>query len=157
MIRSTCALVLLVCGGLALGACGKKDDAGGSTGSAAASAATTATATATASAAPPADTGAASAAPPADTASAAPPDASGSAAAPPTGAVAQRPIDDCCAALAHQEVAARSKKNRVAAAKAEEICPRVAALVRSGRATRADALNQVRSALVGRAVPGPCR
>jgi hypothetical protein len=150
--------VLLVCGGLTLAACGKKDD-GGSTGTAAsasatatATAAATATATATASAAPD-PSGSASAAP-ADTGSAAPADTGAPVA---TGKAPEKPIDDCCAALARAaHTSGRGKAAKNAAHRAEEICPGIAALVRQGRTTRASALTQIKSALVGRSVPPQC-
>jgi hypothetical protein len=47
-------------------------------------------------------------------------------------------------------------KTKHKAHKAAEVCPRIADLVRTGRATRAEGLRQVRSALVGTAPPGPC-
>lgn len=157
MIRSTYALVLL-CGGLTLAACGKKDNDAGSTSSAAATAAATATATAaptaTATAAP-ADTGApaasdSAAAPPADTASAAP--------VATTNVVApQRGIEDCCAALAAVATSGRGRAAKNRSFRALEVCPGIAAQVRAGRATRSAALTQVRSALVGHPVPAACR
>ena len=154
MMRSTFALVLVMCGGLAVAACGKKDDAGS-------------TATAAADTAAPADTGTAA---PADTGTAAPADtgapaASGSADAPPAetaapvanNAMPQRGIEDCCAALASAATRARGKKTKKKSFRALEVCPGIAAQVRSGRSTRASALAQVRSALVGAPVPASCR
>ncbi len=155
MIRSTCALVLIVAGALALAACGKKDDTGGSSGTAAAtdapaaSAAPTASAADVASAAPPADTSSA-----ATSASAPPPDAP-----PPVAGGPVRGIDDCCAALASAAVMSRSRSKRGRADKAAEICPGIAAQVRAGRASRATALTQIRSAFAtaGGQVPSACR
>ncbi|APR82919.1 Hypothetical protein A7982_08268 [Minicystis rosea] len=152
--------MLLVCGGLALTACGKKDkdDGAGSTSTAAATASATASAAATAAA-----TTTASAAP-ADTASAAPSGDPSAAPAADTAAPAavnntapQRPIDDCCAALsARSHTSGRGKAAKNKAHKAAEVCPGIAALVRQGRATRAQALTQIRSALVGSDVPAAC-
>jgi hypothetical protein len=154
MIRSTCALVLIVGGALTLAACGKKDDNSGTTsGTAAATAAPTPTATAadTASAAPPpADTSSA-----ATSASAPPPDAP----PPPPGVGGPiRGIEDCCAALASAALRSRSASKRTNSDKAAEICPGIAAQVRAGRASRATALTQIRSSFGGGGqVPGPCR
>ena len=154
MIRSTYALVLLVCGGLVLSACGKKNDNADGTapsGSASASAAPPATATATATAAP------------ADTASAAP---SGSASAAPADTTApvannqvpQRPIDDCCIALAATALSRRKGgKHKNDAFRAAEICPGIAALVRQGRATRSQALTQIKSSMAGERTPAQCQ
>jgi hypothetical protein len=160
MIRSTSALVLLVCGGLMLAACGKKDDGGSAaaaSGSAAASAAAPASASAAPSAAPsasaaPADSGSAA---PADSGSAAPAD-SGAPTAPGVPG-AQRGIEDCCAALAGLAAGGRGKRAKNRAFKALEVCPGIAAQVRAGRATRAQALTQVRSGLEGHAAPAACR
>jgi hypothetical protein len=159
MIRSTCALVLIVAGALALTGCPKKDEtSGSSSGTAAAtdappaSGAPSATAADTASAAPPADTSSA-----ATSASAPPPDAPPPAVAAPGGPV--RGIEDCCAALASASVMSRSHSKRASSNKAAEICPGIAAQVRAGRASRAMALTQLRSAFAayGGQVPGPCR
>lgn len=151
MIRSTC-LVLLVCGGLVLSACKKGDDGTGTTGTPAA----TATATATASAAP-AETATAAPAAPTTSASAAPADSAAPATTTTPNAVAQRPIDDCCSSLASLQRGARGRGTRDKSFRAMEICPGIADLVRSGRATRAQALTQIRSALVGYPVPSTCR
>jgi len=151
MIRSTYALVLLVCGGLVLSACGKKKDdadATAASGSAAASAAPPVTATA--SAAPPADTASAA---PSGSASAAPPD---TAAPVANNAVPQRPIDDCCLALAGAAASRRRGKHKNDAFRAAEICPGIANLVRQGRATRSQALTQIKSAMAGERTPAAC-
>jgi hypothetical protein len=157
MMRSTCALGLIVAGALAVAACGKKDDNAGSTsGTAAATDVPVATVAPLASA-----TDAASAAPPADSSSAAtsasapPPDAP-----PPPGVGGPvRGIDDCCAALASASVMSRSQAKRGKSNRAAEICPGIAAQVRAGRASRATALTQIRSAFGAASglVPGPCR
>jgi len=142
MIRSTYALVLLVCGGVALSACGNKGGDSSSSGAAvaasgAASAVVSATPTATASAAPAADT---------------------ASAAPVATGVPQRPIDDCCFALAAMATTAgRGKHVKNKAFKAAEICPGIAVLVRQGRATRQQALTQIKSALVGYSTPPQCQ
>ncbi|MFT3774850.1 MAG: hypothetical protein QM820_56600 [Minicystis sp.] len=161
MIRSTYALVLLVCGGLTLAACGKKDNDASSTGSAAASgsaAAPTATAaaTTTASAAPTAAPTDSAAAAPSGTPSAEP-TAAPSGAPVVTGPAPQRGIEDCCAALAATATGHRGKSAKNRASRALEVCPQVAALVRQGRATRQQALAQVTSALAGHPVPSSCR
>ena len=154
MIRSTYALVLLVCGGLVLSACGKKNDNADST-------AASGSASASASAAPPATATATAA--PADTGSAAP---SASASAPPADTaapvannqVAQRPIDDCCIALAATALSRRKgSKRKTDAFRAAEICPGIAALVRQGRATRSQALTQIKSAMAGEHTPPQCQ
>jgi hypothetical protein len=152
MIRSTYALVLLVCGGLALSACKKKDDADATaaSGSASASAAPPVAASATASAAP-ADTASAA---PSGSSSAAPPDTS----TPVANAVPQRPIDDCCIALASAASSRhRNTRKKKEASKAAEICPGIAVLVRQGRATRSQALTQIRSAMAGDPSPAACQ
>jgi hypothetical protein len=159
MNRPVRALVILVCSGLLLSACKKKDD-------------TAAAPADTGSAAAPADTGsaaaptpaAASAAAPADTGATAPA-ATGSAAQPPPGPNAppgavvapQRPIDDCCASLSGVAARARGRRKGDRSFRALEICPGIADLVRQGRATRAQALTQIRSALVGYDIPAACR
>src|SRR5580693_7865281 len=150
MNRSLRVLALLVCGGLLFSAC-KKDSS-----AAPADSASAALPADTASAAPPAT--AAAAAAPADTAAAAAPADTGSAAAPPpgtgapqtaVGVVPQRPIDDCCASLAGVAARARGRRKGERSFRAMEICPGIATLVRQGRATRSEALTQIRSALVG--------
>jgi CCR4-NOT transcriptional regulation complex NOT5 subunit len=151
MIRSTYALVLIVCGGLVLSACGKKKDdadATAASGSASASAAPPVTATATAA---PADTATAA---PSGSASAAPPD---TAAPVVNNAPPQRPIDDCCIALATTAATRRRGKHKNDAFRAAEICPGIANLVRQGRATRSQALTQIRSALAGERSPASCQ
>jgi hypothetical protein len=137
--------VLLVGAGLALGACKKKDgDSSDSTAAADTSAAApSASASSTVAAAPP-------------SASAAPPDSTPAAPTPaaPNTAVPQRPIDDCCTALA----TSRRGRGRGAkkAARAAELCPGLAALVRQGRATRQQALTQIKSEMLGSDLPGSC-
>ena len=160
MIRSTSALVLIVCGGLALVACGSKEEGGATTG-AAASAAPPATAAATATATATAEPTASAA--PAETASAAP-EASGSAAPADSAAPANTPtaapslpIEPCCAALDRVKGSGRSKGAKKKASQAATVCHKVAPLVRAGRSTRAQALTQVRSALTGSDVPPSCR
>lgn len=158
MMRATFALVLIACGGLTLAGCGKKDDNAGSTASAASTAAATATATAadTATAAPTATATAA----PADSAA---PAASGSAVPADTAApvvnpvLPQRGIEDCCAALAAAATGGRGRAAKNRSFRALEVCPGIAAQVRQGRATRAAALTQVRSALTGHPIPAACR
>jgi hypothetical protein len=158
MMRSTSALVLLVCGGLALSACGNKSETGGTTGAASAAPVQAASAAPVASAEPAASASAA----PADTAAAAP---SGSASAapadtgsapPPVAGVPVQPIDSCCAALSAVGHSGRGRKAKNKASRAAEICPGIAALVRQGRSTRQAALTQIKSALVGSTVPPEC-
>jgi hypothetical protein len=73
-------------------------------------------------------------------------------------AVPQRPIDDCCIGLATIAVSRRrNPKTRNDAFRAAEICPGIAALVRQGRATRAQALAQIRSAMAGERSPPACQ
>jgi hypothetical protein len=147
MACSSCALVLLVCGGLVLGACKKKDSDPSDS--------TAVTDTAAPNAAPSAPSTAAAAPP---SASAAPTDSASAAPAPaaPTAAVPQRPIDDCCAALAAARRFGRGRAAKNKATRAVEICPGLAALVRQGRATRQQALTQIKSELLGADLPGSC-
>ncbi|MFO0758602.1 MAG: hypothetical protein U0359_19065 [Byssovorax sp.] len=70
--------------------------------------------------------------------------------------VQQQPIDACCAALAAEARSGKSKDAKAKAAQAATICPGIAKLVKSGATTRASALTQIRSALVGVTVPGEC-
>jgi hypothetical protein len=51
----------------------------------------------------------------------------------------------------------RGKTAKNKAFKAAEICPGIAALVRQGRATRQQALTQIKSALVGYSTPAQCQ
>jgi len=164
-MRSTHALVLFVLGGLTLAACGKKNDNAdtATSASAAAPAPPAASATPTASAEPTAS--AAPAAAPTDSPSsdplaansAAPADTNAPAPVPGT-VVGQRGIEDCCAALATIAMGGGGRKGKNRAFKAAEICPQEAALVRSGRASRAQALSAVIAAgLAGHPRPASCR
>lgn len=155
MIRSSHVLVLLVSGVLALSAC-KKSGGDGDTSTAPATAAATATAEPTAAAtAAPADTAAPA---PSESASAAPADTAAPTAVP-VAVTPQRPIDDCCIALAAVATSRHRhhKKVKRDAFRAAEICPGIALLVRQGRATRAQALTQIRSAMAGEPTPAACR
>jgi hypothetical protein len=71
--------------------------------------------------------------------------------------VQQASIDACCSALAAVAHSGRGKDAKIKSAQASKICPGIAKLVKSGQTTRASALTQIKSALVGVDVPGECR
>lgn len=141
MTRSSHALVLLVLGALSLVACKKEVEP---------------EAVPVPSASAPAPVAADSAA---AAASAAAASAAAAVAAPPvvnTQPVVQQPIDSCCSALAAVAHSGRGKDAKIKSAQAAKICPGIAALVKSGKTTRASALTQIKSSLVGVDVPAEC-
>jgi len=144
MKRSFSALVLLVCGSLALVACKKSEEPAPvpvPTGSAAP--------TPVANDAPPASAAAA------DTSAAA-------VVAPPPPPVAAapvnaQPIDACCSALGAVSKSGRSADTKSKAALSAKICSGIAPLVKSGKTTRASALTTIRSQMSGAELPPECR
>ena len=74
----------------------------------------------------------------------------------PTSVVPQvrsQSIDACCAALGAMT---EKKEARAANRRAMQICPGVAARVKSGQTSRADGLNLIRGSLVGATIPAAC-
>ncbi len=134
------SLVLLLAGGLTLVACKKKEET-----SATAQSASAPAATAPAETAPPA---ASESAPPAATTPPPP--------APVAQPAPQRPIDDCCAALAAVRSSGRGREAKQKAATAARICPAIARQVREGRTQRSSALTQIKAQLAGTDVPAAC-
>ena len=141
MIRSSHALVLLVCGAVSLLACKKPEDP---------------TPVPLPSASAPAAVAADSAA---AAASAAAASAAVTVAPPPvvnTVPVQTGNIDACCSALSAVAHSGRGKDAKIKSAQAAKICPGIAALVKSGKTNRASGLTQIKSALVGVDVPAEC-
>ena len=143
MKRSSSALVLLVCGSLALVACKKSEDPAP-------------VPVPTGSAAP---TPVANDAPPASAAAAADTSAAAVVAPPPVAAapVNAQPIDGCCSALAAVSKSGRSADTKSKAALASKICSGIAPLVKAGKTTRASALTTIRSQMSGVELPSECR
>jgi hypothetical protein len=67
----------------------------------------------------------------------------------------QAPITACCAALLHQANSAKSPANKKLYDQVAALCYRRAKLVDEGKMTRAEALAQIRSSLLGSA-PSSC-
>ena len=139
MIRPSSALVLMVLGALSLVACKKEAEP---------------EAVPVPSATTPAPVAA-------DSAGAAGTVATAVATTPPpvvnTAPVQPANIDACCSALSAVAHSGRGKDAKIKSAQAAKICPGIAALVKSGKTTRASALTQIKSSLVGVDVPAECR
>jgi len=153
MKRSTVALTLLVCGSFALAACSKKEETT-ETPILSAAPPTTLTPVPTQSGepeAPPADSGAANAAPE----PAAPPPAA--APAPATAPKKAESIDACCAALKSIQSSGLPAATKTKAQQASMVCSGIAKLVKDGKTSRASAMTQIRSAMVGASVPAACQ
>lgn len=66
-------------------------------------------------------------------------------------------IDACCSALSSMKSSAKDAIAKRKAEAAAAVCPGIARLVKSGQTTRAAALTQIRSALVGTPPPSACQ
>ena len=133
------AFVLLVCSGLLLAACSKKDPDPQAVPVPSGAAVTT----------PPPTAAAEAAQIPTATASAAP--------APPPPVVQQPPIDGCCAALSSAGNATKNVSDKDKFLQAAKICTGIAAKVKSGQSQRSSALVTIRSQLAGVGTPSECR
>jgi hypothetical protein len=66
-------------------------------------------------------------------------------------------IDACCSALAAIQRSGKSGVTKQKAAAAAAVCGGIAKRVKAGETSRAAALTQIRSAMVGAEVPGECK
>jgi hypothetical protein len=133
--------MILILGALALAACKKDADSQAGAG------------TATSAAPLPPSTGEATAASAMASVTAAPTPPPPPVAAAP---VQQASIDACCSALSAVGKSGRGRDAKAKSAQASKVCPGIAKLVKEGKTTRASALTQIKSALVGVDIPSEC-